>query len=129
MKRPGSISLWVRKAEGDFQTATTMVRKRVQPVPDNVCFCSQQCAEKYLKAFLIRHRIAFPKTHLLEDLLDLASTIDPALDALRADVRVLHPYAMQVRYPGYEATVAESVEAVKIVRRVRTLLRKKLRLP
>ncbi|HAK96457.1 MAG TPA: DNA-binding protein [Planctomycetes bacterium] len=103
-----------------------MSRKRAQPAPDNVCFCAQQCAEKYLKAFLVRHRIPFPKTHLLEDLLDLALSIDRTLDALRSDFRVLQPYAVQVRYPGYEATVPESKQAVAVLVRVRKAMRKAL---
>jgi HEPN domain-containing protein len=42
---------WVQKAEGDFLVAQKMLRARKQPVYDAVCFHSQQCAEKYLKAF------------------------------------------------------------------------------
>ena len=72
-KRPGDIAPWVYKAEEDFRTATTMARKRRDPVPDNVCFCAHQCAEKYLKAFLVFHRVRFPRTHSLQALLDLAS--------------------------------------------------------
>ncbi|HIE51422.1 MAG TPA: HEPN domain-containing protein [Armatimonadetes bacterium] len=80
MKQPGDISQWVRKAEEDYLSATTMIRKRKYTAPDNVCFCAQQCIEKYLKAFLVYHRVAFPKTHFLEVLLDLAVQVDPSLE-------------------------------------------------
>jgi len=119
----GDISEWVQKAEGDYQTATTMVRKRKQRSPDNVCFCAEQCIEKYLKAFLVQHRIPFPKTHLLESLLDLIIQVEPSLEHLRSALAVLQPYAVEVRYPGFSATVEESQEAVKIMKRVRAVLR------
>ena len=43
--QPGNIGPWVYKAEGDFRTATSMVRKRKEPAPDNVCFCASVCRE------------------------------------------------------------------------------------
>jgi HEPN domain-containing protein len=41
-----------------------------------ICFHSQQSAEKYVKAFLIFHRVDFPYTHNITTLLDLCSNID-----------------------------------------------------
>jgi HEPN domain-containing protein len=123
---PGDISSWVYKAEGDFRTATTMVRKRKDPVPDNVCFCAQQCVEKYLKAFLVLHRIYFPKIHDLLALLDYAADVDKDLESLRDDLIYLSPFAAEIRYPGENATVEESKKAVKIMRRVRRILRHQL---
>ncbi|MBW1960508.1 MAG: HEPN domain-containing protein [Deltaproteobacteria bacterium] len=38
-----------------------------------VCFHAQQCAEKYLKAFLTFKNIDFPKTHDIGELLALVS--------------------------------------------------------
>ena len=40
MQPPGDITSWVYKAEEDYRTATTMVRKRKEIAPDNVCFCA-----------------------------------------------------------------------------------------
>lgn len=125
---PDDIQAWLYKAEEDFRTATTMVRKRKEPAPDNVCFCAQQCVEKYLKAFLIRHRIHFPKVHDLLALLDFAVDIDTDLERLRDDLYFLSPFAVEFRYPGENATVEESKDAVKIMRRVRLILRAKLNL-
>ena len=125
---PGDISPWVYKAEEDFRTATTMARKRKDPAPDNVCFCSHQCVEKYLKAFLIFHKTHFPKTHHLEALLDFAVDIDPDMEKQRDDLAQLEPYGVEIRYPGENASVAESKEAVKYMQRVRRALRMKLSL-
>lgn len=125
-KRPGDIAPWVYKAEEDFRTATTMARKRRDPVPDNVCFCAQQCAEKYLKAFLVFHKIHFPRTHSLQALLDLAVDMDPDLEDIREDLIHLESYAVEIRYPGENATVEESKRAVKRMKRVRRVLKTNL---
>ena len=93
-----------------------------------VCFHAQQCAEKYLKAFLIRHRAAFPKTHDLLDLLDLAKHIDPTLELLRPDLMHLEPYAVEFRYPGEFATREEAKRSIRVVSRVREALRNLLQL-
>ena len=50
---------WIAKAEGDFATAQRELRARRAPNYDAACFHSQQCAEKYLKAFLVsRHKVS-----------------------------------------------------------------------
>jgi HEPN domain-containing protein len=103
-----------------------MVRKRKHKVPDNVCFCAQQCIEKYLKAFLVFHHIGFPKTHALEALLDFVVHVEPALESIRSELNILQPYAIDVRYPGFSATIEESKDAVKIMKRLRTVLRQHL---
>jgi len=54
---------WIEKAEGDYATAGRELRARRRPNYDAACFYAQQTAEKYLKAFLQEHRMAFPKTH------------------------------------------------------------------
>jgi len=58
---------WVSKAEGDFATAERELRARKQPNLDAACFHAQQCAEKYLKAFLQEKGIPFGKTHNLAE--------------------------------------------------------------
>jgi len=62
---------WVKKAEGDYQMAGREFRARKNPYYDGVCFHAQQCAEKYLKAFLQEHDQDIPKIHKLLDLLKL----------------------------------------------------------
>ena len=55
------VQEWIEKAEGDFRTAQREARVRKQPNHEAVCFHSQQCAEKYLKAYLQEQQIYFPK--------------------------------------------------------------------
>lgn len=126
MARKPDIRSWVYKAEEDYRAALTLARKRKDPVPDNVCFSAQQCVEKYLKAFLVHHRKAFPKTHDLVELLNLALEADPLLEVIRPNVRELLPYAVAFRYPGEEATREESQRAVLAMKNVRELLRERL---
>jgi HEPN domain-containing protein len=77
-------------------------------LPEDTCFHTQQCAEKALKALLIARGIDFPRTHVVEALLDLliAAGIDipPELD----EAVVLTQYAVQARYPGAWGPVTES---------------------
>ena len=126
MAQKPDIRPWVYKAEEDYRAALTLARKRKDPVPDNVCFSAQQCVEKYLKAFLVRHRKGFPKTHDLVELLKIALVVDPLFEIIRPNLRELLPYAVTFRYPGEEATREESQRAVLAMKNVRELLRERL---
>ncbi|NUO82559.1 HEPN domain-containing protein [candidate division KSB1 bacterium] len=79
-------------------------RRRTKPLPDLVCFHCQQAAEKYLKAFLILHEAAFPKTHDLVSLLELCVPFQPEIELLREPMELLNPYSVCFRYPGEESS-------------------------
>ena len=51
-KRIDWADLWIRKAENDLITASACLNIKPRPPIDTICFHAQQCAEKYLKAFL-----------------------------------------------------------------------------
>ncbi len=116
----------VVKAEEDYEAARALVRKRKPNLSNAVCFHAQQCAEKCLKAFLTYHRISFPKTHDLLDLLELAKRADPALELLRSDLEYLEPYAVEFRYPGEFATRQEAKRSAQMVTHVRGAFRDRL---
>jgi HEPN domain-containing protein len=84
---------WVAKAEDDLAAAGLLLRGGEHPLPDLSCFHSQQCAEKYLKAFLQEQRVRFERTHDLVALLNLCSTVDDELETLREDVNRLGNFA------------------------------------
>ncbi|RJQ52594.1 MAG: HEPN domain-containing protein [Nitrospiraceae bacterium] len=128
MKKFPDILEWTSKAEQDYQTAMTMARKRKKPVPDVVGFHSQQCIEKYLKAFLISKKLDFPKTHDLIELLEIAIAKDPLIEVYRKDLRILNPFSVQFRYPGESATLKESETALKTMKKVRKFFRERLSL-
>ena len=123
MKLRQDVRDWVVKAEEDYEAVQTLARKRRPYLNNAVCFHAQQCAEKYLKALLTRHRAPFPKTHDLLDLLGLAKQANPPLELLRPDMEYLEPYAVEFRYPGEFATRQEAKRSVKVVSHVRGILR------
>ena len=122
----GIVDEWVEKAEGDFRTAEREVRVRKGPNYDAVCFHCQQCAEKYLKAFLTQCQIPFHPIHDLEVLLEQIISISPDYEFFRESLLLLNDYAVDVRYPGEEATKEEARAAVEAMRTVRTFVRQKL---
>ena len=119
---------WVTKAEGDFATARRELGVKDSPNYDAVCFHTQQCAEKYLKARLQESGIPFGKTHFLTLLLDLALPIEPAWDALRADLQALSVFAVAYRYPGESADEKDARDAFDHCKNVRQFVRQSLQL-
>ena len=122
------VDEWVEKAEGDYRTAEREVRVRKAPNYDAVCFHAQQCAEKYLKAFLTRHQVPFRPIHDLEVLLGPIILVSPDFEFIRDLLLLLNDYAVDVRYPGESATKEEARVAVKAMRTVRNFARQKLEL-
>jgi HEPN domain-containing protein len=114
------VRQWLREAEEDLLVARELMeRERLSYNP--VGFHAQQAAEKFLKALLTRHDVAFPKTHSIFILLQLALSVLPdLLDRLRA-AHVLTPYGVEVRYPreGPRLTRTEGEEAVRLATVVR----------
>ncbi len=119
---------WVLKAEEDMEVARTAAAL-AKPKRDAACFHCQQSAEKYLKALLQEAGLAVPRTHELEDLLDLLLPHDATLARLRRSLRSLTPYAVNFRYPGARATTRRMQAALRHAERVRRELRVRLGLP
>jgi HEPN domain-containing protein len=44
---------WIKKAEKDLIAAKHLLSIKPNPPYDIICFHAQQCAEKYIKAFII----------------------------------------------------------------------------
>jgi HEPN domain-containing protein len=120
------VAEWVEKAQGDFNVAQRELRVRRLPNYDACCFHAQQCAEKYLKAFLVAQKIEPPRTHNLIDLLALCVTLDAAIELIRGALELLNAYSVDVRYPGESATKEEAREAVKAIRQVSELMQSRL---
>src|SRR5947209_15713938 len=117
-------SEWIDKAEGDFATAERELDAIDHPNYDAVCFHTQQCAEKYLKAFLQEADIPFRKTHDLADLLNSALSIEPAWTSMKADLNALSAFAVEYRYPGESADLAEAREALEKCQGERQIIRR-----
>lgn len=117
---------WVTKAEGDFVTAGRELRVRKSPNYDAVCFHCQQCAEKYLKAFLQENEQHIPKIHNLIELMLLCEEIDSSFEMLRADLVTMERYSVRVRYPGEIAEKEDAQFAYAAAGIVRTFVKQKL---
>jgi len=118
---------WISKAEEDYEASLDLIRRRRRPLPNSVCFHCQQCAEKYLKSYLIYREMTFPKIHNLVALLEMCVSLDETFEELRDLLVQLNSYATEVRYPGRYATVEEAREAVQSMKQVRRFVRTKLR--
>jgi HEPN domain-containing protein len=120
------LNQWVEIADEDLKfakhgfTISSGVPYRI------IAFHSQQCAEKYLKAFLVYHKIDFPYTHNITMLIDLCSEIDDTLEELRA-AEILTSYATANRYPS-EYRKLKKIDAqnsVKLAEKVKSAIRKR----
>lgn len=121
-----SVHDWVTKAEMDYEAARDLQRRRKNPLPDKVAYDSAQCAEKYIKAFLVRHNRTFRYRHDLVELKDNCLQVDPDFKMISDDLFFLNRYASEIRYPGVSATQDDARETIVSMKRVRSFVRAKL---
>jgi HEPN domain-containing protein len=119
---------WIDKAEGDWKVAQREMRA-ADPVWNVASFLAQQCAEKYLKAFLEEHNIAFGKTHDLVVLLNSSGGLLPELNSQRQSLAHLSTFGIATRYPGAQADRRATEDSMKTAENVRPVVRVKLQLP
>ncbi|HBA88632.1 MAG TPA: DNA-binding protein [Geobacter sp.] len=119
---------WIAKAEGDFATAGREFRARKSPNYDAVCFHTQQCVEKYLKAVLQENEMEFGRTHNLSGLLDKITPAYPFLETIRPSLHLLNAFAIDFRYPGESADKALAGKAYVLCSDVRHSIRTLLNL-
>ena len=120
------VQEWLEKAEGDLRAAEHLL---TLPQRDyfTAAFHAQQAAEKFLKAFLVRHQIAFPKTHRIQDLLGLAAGAEPRLNTELGSAAMLTPFGIEFRYPGEEIADARTArDALHEASRVREAILRQL---
>ena len=125
MKPPEQVRLelvrqWLGKAEEDFAVAQHLVAGQV-PFYGAVGFHAQQAAEKFMKTLLVRFQVEFPKTHDLDQLIDLVAGIDNDLAGSLRKAASLTQYAVEVRYPSEspQLTADEAKNAVQLAAHVR----------
>jgi HEPN domain-containing protein len=112
MSEPSNYQAWVARAEEDYVLCRSALRRKV-PLLYGATFHAQQCAEKYLKALLVAHGHAFPRTHDLVALHDLCmqAALPVRMEADQLDR--LNAYAVQMRYPGDDPTLRRvAIESV-----------------
>ncbi|MBU2575439.1 MAG: HEPN domain-containing protein [Elusimicrobia bacterium] len=117
---PDYAKEWIRKARADKLAAERALKdaKRNKDQAEIACFHAQQCAEKYLKAVLSMLGLAVPRIH---DLLALAPILKKhgfPCAKLEKSFRTLNHFAVEIRYPGFSATVSEAGTALNAMKKV-----------
>ena len=119
---------WVFKAEEDFYSADSLLHVVEIPMASTASFHCQQCAEKYLKAFLQENQVRFELKHELLPLVELCVQVDADFAKLRDDLEKLDGYAVAVRYPGTNPSIELAEAALGAAKRVRQFVRLRLNL-
>ena len=87
---------WLDKAEDDLRFAELGLKEGFY---SQVCFLSQQAAEKSLKAYLVFKGEVYPKTHKLTDLGSVCAKLSGNFSKFFEDFRILDEFYIPTRYP------------------------------
>ncbi len=118
---------WIEKAEEDFLVAKREIDLQ-PPAYGAVCFHSQQCVEKYLKAILQENDVYFEKIHDLKVLLEKCVQFLPELKDYTDEIDELSSFAVEIRYPGAEADREDAQECFSLADKIRKVIRNYFRL-
>ncbi len=126
---PDTPDAWLLRARSDL-AAGRAILGAPGVLPEDAAFHAQQCAEKAIKALLVHHRQPFPRTHVLEFLLDLLEQAGIAVPPEIQDAVQLTQYAVEVRYPGLWQAVSseEASEALHTAERILDWAERQVRL-
>lgn len=115
------VSEWIDKAEGNFNSSIVLARQRKRFNPDDLCWACEQCVEKYLKAFLVRHRVKFERNHDLDQLYEKCLAVDSDFRLIKDFLNKVVPCSPNIRYPGHgvdQETARASFQATKTIRKL-----------
>ena len=113
-------------ANKDLVTAGFALQSVDGPLPVTTALHCQQSAEKYLKAFLQEHKIAFSRQHNLLPLLESCISIDNSFENLRTDINRLEGYSIASRYPKAGDSLEFRNQALATAKRVKEFILGKL---
>jgi len=122
-----SVKRWIAFAEEDLRMAQYSITMKNDIPYRLIAFHAQQCAEKYLKAYLVFKRVDFPYTHDIFRLLELCAEHGNWAGTIE-DAKRLTLYALTTRYPGTEdkVTMDEALNAINLASTVRQAVRNAL---
>ena len=122
------VGQWLGKAKEDLRMAEAGMSLSPAAL-DSACFHAQQAAEKYLKALLTWHQVEFPKTHDIEELLELVEVPCPGTTLALVDADRLTLYGVDIRYPAKtpEPDLREARVALELASKVRDEVMKRLK--
>lgn len=111
MADPRVISEWLQKADEDFEFAASVIEESIFYA--QICFHFHQAAEKYLKSFIVAWDLEFKKIHDLPVLLKSCLTVEPTLETLMENCKLLNRFYIDTRYPVPWPTQYSKEEALK----------------
>ncbi len=114
---------WLKKGDKDLLVARLAIQTD-EDLSDIALFHCQQCAEKYLKAFLILHGKPITKTHDLVKLIHECSEFDNRFMTFEEYAHDLTAYAVASRYPDDSVEYSESIakESLNYVLKLREFI-------
>jgi HEPN domain-containing protein len=123
MQTEDPYKLWLLQAKHDLAAGKVIADRGYH---STACFCSQQAAEKAIKAILLSVGARRPDTNSVSQLYRILREKAPAAGELPEEVLKLEPYYESARYPsawpsgtpGANLGAAESREALKIAEQV-----------
>ena len=99
------VAEWLKYASNDYEVVNILLKHSPMQL-EIICYHCQQAAEKALKAFLLFSDREPPKTHSLENLVDLCIEVQPVFMDIIEECEYLNPFGVQPRYPfGLELVV------------------------
>ena len=112
------VRQWLDKASAEFSAAEHLSGQS-QQFGAIVAFHCQQAAEKFLKGFLVRHQIEFPKTH------DIARLLHSAQGSIRtanllSDADQLYPFGVEQVLRRCELLPGGEIAAIDMACRVKS---------
>ncbi len=116
------LDMWIERAEEDFRIAKASM-EATDPAPGAICFHAHACAEKLLKALIVKRGTHPQRAHALPELLSVhvpSIRDDAAMIAACALLQTLYPSS---RYPEESLpTLDEALRALDSARLVRDRL-------
>ena len=116
---PEPVDEWIAKAEGDFEVAGRELRRGGKRSFDAICFHTQQCIEKLMKAVLVAHGVAPKYTHNLRYLDTCVRKVVGSWEPDTEELSWLTRAGVAFRYPGEWATETHAEKAMAICERLR----------
>jgi HEPN domain-containing protein len=122
MSARSELEVWLDHAEDDFNAIQKLMRGK-RPSLYGACFHSQQCAEKYMKAMLVKRGKRFPMIHDLVTINNLLHRAGIDMTVSDNDLAHLSSYAIRARYAEERPEMEDAKEALEIAKAVRKFSR------
>jgi len=112
MNKQDRVELFIKKAKNDYKTACVLDSDN-EDFTDSIVFHCQQSIEKYLKAYLVKNDLSFPKTHDIDHLLSIAVQKDSEFELFQEISLLFSEYAVEIRYENVFIERSDVSEALK----------------